>query len=70
MRTPNGMPWRARTSLAFAHGVAQMERPVAGALRVILVRDRRTEQRHDAIAVYCQSGDRSQAAILRTGDLD
>ncbi len=30
--------------------VAQMERRVARALRVILVRDRRAEQRHDAVA--------------------
>jgi hypothetical protein len=29
----------------FAHGVAQQERRIAGALRVILVRDRRAEQR-------------------------
>ena len=30
--------------------VAQMQRRVAGALRVVLVRDRRAEQRHDAVA--------------------
>ena len=30
--------------------VAQVQRRVAGALRVILVRDRRAEERHDAVA--------------------
>ena len=34
----------------FAHGVAQVQRRVAGALRVVLVRDRRAEERHDAVA--------------------
>ena len=33
-----------------AHGIAQMQRRVAGAMRVVLVRDRRAEQRHDAVA--------------------
>ena len=33
-----------------ARGVAQVERRVAGPLRVVLVRDRRAEERHDAVA--------------------
>src|SRR5262249_6879643 len=40
-------PWRVAVE---AQLLAQVERRPAGALRVILVRDRRAEERHDAVA--------------------
>jgi hypothetical protein len=42
---PNGMPCRTRTSLAYLRTVSRSKSAAAGALRVILVRDRRAEQR-------------------------
>ncbi len=41
---------RAHLVGVFAHGVPQMQRRIAGPLRMILVGDRRAEQRHDAVA--------------------
>ena len=41
---------RAHLVGVLAHRVAQVQRGVAGALRVVLMRDRRAEERHDAVA--------------------
>ena len=46
--------------------VAQMQRRVAGALRVVLVRDRRAEQRHDAVAGVLV--DRALEAVHAVGE--
>ena len=51
MRTEKLRPCSRFTSRAyFAQIVAQLQRRVAGALGVVLVGDRRAEQRHDAVA--------------------
>ena len=51
MRTEKPTPCVALQLVGVARKlVAQMQRRVAGALRVVLVRDRRAEQRHDAVA--------------------